>query len=218
MAMGLYLVFYERANRNRKQRQLMKYIAIIFFWISVLSSCNQVQDIKAFTEASYRLQGVEDVRLNGVDIHERLVTQQHITQTERDSLLLVLTTDRLRLNATLGLHVALQDASEERSLTVTKLQWLLQVNGEDALTGTVDTTMILREGLNTIPVETPVLLTQDNGQPNYAGLSRLVNLIAQGGDIKQSITFEIKPTIKTPVGNIESPNFITVSKPRVESI
>ncbi|QCR25041.1 hypothetical protein C1N53_11860 [Pontibacter sp. SGAir0037] len=184
-----------------------------FVFLFVATHCRQAQDIKAFTEATYRLESVEDVQLNGVDMEQRLQTGQRLTATERDSLLLTLTTDRLRLSARLSLHVALQEPGEDRSLTVTSLRWLLQVDGDDALTGIVEETMVLQEGLNTIPINTPVLLTQEEGQPNYAGLNRLITLIAQQGDIRQNITFKIKPTVKTPVGNIEAPNYITVSKP-----
>ncbi len=192
-------------------------VYIFTLLVCALSSCQQAQDIKAFTEANYRLEGVEDVKINGVDLEDRMLMKRNISQGERDSLLLALTTNQLRVNASLGLQVMLPEPSADRTLTVTSLTWLLQVEGEDALTGTIEETMVLREGLNTIPIDTPVLLTEDNGQPNYAGLSRIINLLSQNKDIRQHIVFMIKPTVKTPLGNVETPNFITVSKPAASS-
>ncbi|MDO6388934.1 hypothetical protein Q4E40_02260 [Pontibacter sp. BT731] len=178
-------------------------------------SCKQAQDIKAFTEARYSLQSVKQIRLNGIDVEERIQQRRGFTHAEGDSLLTAVTSNSLKLSATLALHVALQDQSEDkRNLTITRLKWLLEVDGEDALTGTIEETMVLHEGLNQLPVATPVGLTSDGNMPNYTGLSRLITLLGQKTDIRERVTLKIKPTIKTPVGNIESPAFITVSKPR----
>lgn len=184
----------------------------------VLLSCKQAQDIKAFTEATYRLQKVEDVKLNGLDLEERLQTKKNLSFSEQDSLLNALTSNKLQVSAVMVLHVELQNSSEERTLTLAKLKWLLSVNGEEALTGTIDKQIVLRQGLNTIPFTTPVQLTEYDGQPNYTGLSRLITLIGQKQNIRQHVTFQIKPTIKTPVGNIESPKFITVMRPAVAAV
>ncbi|MCC9134996.1 hypothetical protein ACFSKU_19125 [Pontibacter silvestris] len=179
----------------------------------LLFSCKQAQDIKAFTEANYSLQGVEDVKLNGIDLEDRLQTKRNLSYNEQDSLLNAITNNSLQVSAVMALYVDLQDQTEERALTLTKLKWLLLVNGEEALTGTINRDIVLQDGLNTVPFNTPVQLTENDGQPNYTGLSRLITLIGQQRDIRQHVTFQIKPTVQTPVGNIESPSFITVMKP-----
>ncbi|MFD2245507.1 hypothetical protein [Pontibacter ruber] len=176
-------------------------------------SCKQAQDIKAFTEAKYSLQGVSDVKVNDIDVEERLQAQQGLSFGERDSLLAAVTSNSLQVSSTLALHVELQDSVEDRSLTVTKLEWLLLVDEEEALTGTINETIVLQEGLNTIPIKTPVGIAVSENQQNYAGLNRLISLVSKKSDIRQHITLKIKPTIQTPVGAIESPRFITVSKP-----
>ncbi|PKV76210.1 hypothetical protein [Pontibacter ramchanderi] len=177
-------------------------------------SCKQAQDIKAFTEARYSLQNVRDVKLNGMDIEQRIQERRGFSNEERDSLLAAVTSHTLEVSATLALHVTLQEKSEEeRNLTITRMKWLLEVDGEDALTGTIDETMVLQEGMNSLPIATPVGLANDGNLPNYTGLSRLITLLGKKVDIRQHVTLKIKPTIKTPVGNVESPAYITVSKP-----
>lgn len=177
-------------------------------------SCRQAQDIKAFTEAMYSLQGVSDIKLNGIDVEERIQARQGFSLEEQDSLLAAITSNSLQVSSTLALHVALQDPAEaERNLTITKLKWLLLVDGDEALTGTIEETLVLQEGLNLLPIETPVGLAEADSQPSYTGLSRLITLLGQRSDIRQHVTLKIKPTIQTPVGNIESPTFITVTKP-----
>ena len=177
-------------------------------------SCKQAQDIKAFTEAKYSLQSVKDIKLNGIDVEQRLQERRGFSNEERDSLLTTITSNSLKLSSTLGLHVTFEDKSEDkRDLTITRLEWLLEVDGEDALTGIIEDTLVLQEGLNRLPITTPVGLASDGNIPNYTGLSRLITLLGQKVDIRQRVTFKIKPTIETPVGGIESPAFITVSKP-----
>ncbi|RAU82035.1 hypothetical protein DP923_13685 [Pontibacter arcticus] len=179
--------------------------------ILLFTNCKEVQDIQAFTEANYQLESITDVKINGVDLQQRLMTGQNLTNQERDSLLTSLTSNKLQVSGNMALHVQLPDTTSDRKLTVTKLEWLLLVSGKEALTGTVTKQLELREGLNTIALVTPVLLTEVNGQPNYEGLSRIINLINTKADIRGNVSLQIKPTIKTPVGNIPSPNFITVS-------
>ncbi len=177
-------------------------------------SCKQAQDIKAFTEASYQLQGVSDVKLNGIDVEQRIQERRGFSHDERDSLLAAITSNSLTVSSTLALQVALQEeAAEARNLTITRMKWLLEVDGEEALAGTIEDTMVLQEGLNMLPIQTPVGLATDGDMPNYTGLSRLITLVGQKADLRERVTLKIKPTIKTPVGNVESPAFITVSKP-----
>lgn len=177
-------------------------------------SCKQAQDIKAFTEARYSLQSVSDIKLNGIDVEQRIQERKGFSHEERDSLLTAVTSNALNVSSTLALHVSLQEHNEEeRQLTITRMKWLLEVDGEDALTGTIEETMVLHDGLNLLPIATPVGLAADGDLPNFTGLSRLITLLGQQVDIRERVTLKIKPTIKTPVGNVESPAYITVSKP-----
>lgn len=199
---------------NLLKMKRLSNVALLLTLLVAGLSCRQAQDIKAFTEAKYSLRSVKDIKLNGIDVEERIQQRRGFSNEERDSLLTAITSNALELGATLALHVTLQEQSEEkRNLTITRLKWLLEVEGEDALTGTIEETMVLQEGLNSLPISTPVGLPSHENLPKYTGLSRLITLLGKRTDIREHVTLKIKPTIKTPVGNIESPAFITVSKP-----
>ncbi|MDX5419740.1 MAG: hypothetical protein LPK09_11035 [Hymenobacteraceae bacterium] len=190
------------------------HIGLLMILALAVFSCKQAQDIKAFTEAKYSLQGVSEIKLNGIDVDQRIQERRGFSHQERDSLLAAVTSNSLQVSSTLALYVALQEESEEvRNLTITKLKWLLEVDGEEALMGTIADTMVLQEGLNMLPIQTPVGLAVDGEVPSYTGLSRLITLLGQRSDIRERVTLKIKPTIKTPVGDVESPAFITVGKP-----
>ncbi|TXK52417.1 hypothetical protein FVR03_01485 [Pontibacter qinzhouensis] len=197
------------SSSNRLVQRLLSAISVC-----LLAACQQAQTIKAFTEADYRLEGIENVKINGLSLEERAGTGRRLSNQERDDLLAAVATNNLTLDATMLLHVSLREPTGDQTLTITNMKWLILVEGQEALTGNMDQAMVLHDGLNRIPVQSPVQLTEVDGRPNYEGLSRVVNLVSSNGDIRQALTFQIKPTVKTPVGNIESPKFISVSKPR----
>lgn len=169
--------------------------------------------MQAFSQATYALQAVADVKLNGLDLQERIAAKQALTDQERDSLLAALTGNKLSASASMQLQVALKEPLPDQRLMLTELQWLLLVDGKEALTGSIDEPLVLRHGLNTIAVETPILLTEVEGRPNYEGLSRIINLISRQGDLQKRVILKIKPTISTSLGEVESPAYITVSRP-----
>lgn len=40
-----------------------------------------------------------------------------------------------------------------------------------------------------------------------------MTLLSLRKDLRQRLTFQIKPTVQTPVGKVELPKYITVAKP-----
>ncbi|GHA79040.1 hypothetical protein [Pontibacter akesuensis] len=190
-----------------------KYKTYLWFLLLVFSaSCKQASDLKAFTEAKYSLQEVQDVTLNGVDVMQKRGPNDFTTQ-EGDSLLASISDNKLQASTTLHLNVQLPEAGEDRSMEITKLRWQLLVDGEQTLQGVVNEPMHLREGLNELPIHTTVMMSEAEGIRNYEGLSKLMTLLAKREDLRKSLTLQIRPTVQTPVGAVEVPQFITVSKP-----
>ncbi|HEY4651989.1 MAG TPA: hypothetical protein VIG72_11280 [Pontibacter sp.] len=189
----------------------------ISFWVGMLLllagtfSCKQASDLKAFTEANYKLQGVKDLRLNGVDVTDKR-TPFDFRSTEGDSLLTAFTTNNLKATATLYLDVQMPDPEVARSMEITHLSWQLLVDGQQTLQGNVARTLNLQNGLNELPLTSTVTLAEVEGLQNYEGFSALTTLIAKGEDVRSRLEFRIKPTIKTPVGNITLPDYIKVAQ------
>ncbi|MBB6610766.1 hypothetical protein H7F15_06930 [Pontibacter sp. Tf4] len=193
----------------------MKYKTIVFgimVWLAGLTSCKQAADLKAFTEANYKLQGIEDLRLNGVDVTDKR-SPFDFSSAEGDSLLNAFTTNKLQATTTLYLDVQMPDPEVARSMQVTNLTWQLLVDGRETLTGTIAEPLHLQNGLNKLPVNSTVTLAEVGGLQNYEGFSLLTTLISSGKDARDRLEFRIKPTIDTPVGNITLPDYITVAKP-----
>jgi hypothetical protein len=187
--------------------------AIVVLLLTIVSfSCKQASDLKAFTEANYKLQGIEDLRLNGVDVTDKR-TPFDFRTAEGDSLLSAFTTNNLNATTTLFLEVEMKEPEVTRSMQITNLEWQLLVDGKETLTGTVEEPLDLQNGLNELPVSSTVTLAEVEGLQNYEGFSTLTTLIAKGKDVRDRLVFRIKPTIKTPVGNVTLPDYITVGQP-----
>ena len=101
----------------------------------------------------------------------------------------------------------------DRQMTITEMKWQLLVDGEETLQGVVQDTINLHEGLNELPIQTSVLMSELEGMRNYEGLSKLMTLISRKKDLRKRLTFQIKPTVQTPVGEVELPEYITVAEP-----
>ncbi|MBC5772925.1 hypothetical protein H8S95_02530 [Pontibacter sp. KCTC 32443] len=177
-------------------------------------SCKQASDLKAFTEANYKLQGIEDLRLNGIDVTNKR-TPFDFRTSEGDSLLTAFTTNNLSATTTLYLDVQMQEPEETRTMQVTELEWQLLVDGKETLIGNVLEPINLQNGDNKLPLTTTVRLAEVEGLQNYEGFSTLTTLIAKGKDVQDRLIFRIKPTINTPVGDVTVPEYITVGQPAV---
>jgi hypothetical protein len=110
--------------------------------------------------------------------------------------------------------VEMQDGSE-REITVTQLKWQLLVDDRETLSGVVEEPVKLQAGLNMIPIRTPVVVTETEGQRNFQGLMQLVTMLSKEGVDRSNIVLQIKPTVQTSVGNVESPRFIPLNRPKI---
>ncbi|WP_114784466.1 hypothetical protein [Botryobacter ruber] len=194
--------------KNRKRIPFLLGLVVVL----LLLSCKRVSDLKAFSEASYALQGVSNATVNGIDLMDKYGPDD-FTPGQGDSLLAAIYTNKLCFSATLYLDVQMQEPGVAREMTMTSLKWKLWVDGSEALLGEVKEPMKLTDGANELPVSTTILMAEKDGLPNYEGLSKLVTLLGKRQDMRRHLTFLIKPTIRTPLGNVELPEYIKVAQP-----
>ncbi|PVY41280.1 hypothetical protein [Pontibacter virosus] len=173
-------------------------------------SCSTKSDVDAFKEAKYSLSGINEVKLNGVNVLNKK-RPEDFSFSEAALLLSAFSDNNLSAYSSLGLNVELDEGNQDRSMTVTKLKWQLLLDGKQTLSGMVDEPVELRHGLNTLNVRTPILIAEENGKPGYNNLLRLVTMLSQSdGTNRPDVVLQIKPTIQTSVGPVEVPAFINV--------
>lgn len=183
---------------------------LILLALFIQTGCKEVSDLKAFTEADYAVQEIHDLKLNGIDVMQKR-NPSDFTTREGDSILASISENLLQASTTLYLQVHMPGPEIKRQMTITWLKWQLLVDGEETLDGLIEEPLQLQNGLNQIPVYTVVKMTEQEGVRNYEGLSKLMTLLAQKKDLRKNLTLQIKPTVQTPFGNVEVPEFITVS-------
>lgn len=187
-------------------------IALLLGIALFVFSCGTKSDVDAFKEARYSLSGINEVKLNGVNVLDKK-RPEDFSFGEAAMLFSAFSDNNLSAYSSLGLNVELDENSRDRSMTITKLKWQLLLDGKQTLSGLVDEPVELRHGLNTINVRTPIRIEEENGKPGYNNLLRLVTLLTKtDGTSRPDIVLQIKPTIQTSVGPIELPAFIDVKK------
>ncbi|MBD1395579.1 hypothetical protein H9Q13_00235 [Pontibacter sp. JH31] len=193
----------------RKKNKLMSIVLLLGMALFAFS-CSTKNDLDAFKEAKYSLSGINEIKLNGVNVLNKK-RPEDFSFSEAAMLFSAFSDNNLLAYSNLGLNVELDEGSKERSMTVTKLKWQLLLDGKQTLSGLVDEPVELRHGLNTINVRTPIMLSEENGKPGYNNLIRLVTLLSKSdGPSRPEIVLQIKPTIQTSVGPVEMPGFINV--------
>lgn len=185
----------------------------LLFALALLTfSCESKRDVDAFKEAKYSLEGVEEIRLNGIDLLEKK-RPEDFSFSDAAVLYSAVADNKLSAFSKLGLRVDLGEGSKDRSMTVTQMKWQLLVDGKHTLSGLVNEPVELHDGINTIAVQTPVTLMQENGRTDFNGLIRLATTLSQADKSKRpNLTLQIKPTIQTSVGPFEVPSFINIKQ------
>ncbi len=181
--------------------------------LALLPGCKEASDLMAFSDAKYSLEGVHDLRLNGVDVMQKQGPND-FTTAEGDSLLASISNNTLRANLTLAVLVKLQEPLENPEMTLSGMKWQLLVDQKETLEGMINDSIVLREGLNELPIETVVKMSEVEGMRNYEGLSKLMTILSQRKSLRERLTFQIKPTVLTSLGDIELPEYIPLGKSR----
>jgi hypothetical protein len=199
----------ERIIIHMKKNNLFSIVLVLGLALFAFS-CSTKNDLEAFKEAKYSLSGINEVKLNGVNVLNKK-RPEDFSFGEAALLFSAFSDNNLSAYSSLGLNVELDENSKERSMTVTKLKWQLLMDGKQTLSGLVDEPIELRHGLNTLSVRTPVQIAEENGKPGYNNLLRLVTMLSKtDGSSRPDIVLQIKPTIQTSVGPVEMPAFINV--------
>jgi hypothetical protein len=172
-------------------------------------ACKTKDDLEAFKEADYKLEHIEQVNVNGIDLLNKRRPEDF---SFRDAALLfsAFSDNKLKATSTVGLNVDLKDGDTERIMTITQLKWQLLLNEEKTLSGVIDERVELKHGLNRLTLSSPLAFTQDKDGNNLNKLLKLAMLLNQKDTDKPKVTLQIKPTILTSVGPLELPTFINI--------
>ena len=189
--------------------KLRNYLLVLMLFLAG-TACKTKDDFEAFKEADYSLKGVDEVRVNGINLLEKK-RPEDFSFGEAAVLFSAFSENKLNATSTLNLNVELGEEHKDRTMTVTQLKWQMLVNNEKALSGVIQEAIQLKNGLNTITVSSPLAFAQENGSTNLNSLLRIATLLNQDKG-KAQVQLQIKPTVQTSVGPVELPAYINVIK------
>ncbi|MCC9166802.1 hypothetical protein [Pontibacter harenae] len=177
----------------------------------VSTACSTKNDLEAFKEAEYKLAGIDEISLNGINLLDKKPSQ--FSFGDAATLYTAVAENKLTAQSRLGLNVELPEGEADRTMKVNRLKWQLLVDGVHTLSGVVDEPVELHHGFNNLAVKTPVLFEQNNGKTDLSQVMRLVAVLLEKDKSKRpDVKLQIKPTIQTSVGPFEMPAFISVTK------
>lgn len=176
------------------------------------AACSTKNDVDAFRDATYSLSGIDEMRLNGINLLNKKRAED-FSFGDAAVLFSAISENKLSAFSKIGLNVELGEGSKDRTMTVTQLKWQLLVDGQHTLSGLINEPVELHDGLNTLAVTTPIVFAQENGRVDFNRIIQLATLLSQENkENRPAISLQIKPTIQTSVGPFELPRFISINK------
>lgn len=171
-------------------------------------ACAVLQQAAALTRVNFALNGVRSGRLAGVDI-SRIASYREIAPTDAARLALAIAGGRLPLEFTVPVS-AHNPAGNGVAASMVRFGWTLDLDGREALSGSVDSMITIPAGATVqIPLTMRVDLLDFVGG-SAESLARLALATAGGNADPTMVQLRATPVIDTPIGPISYPEPITI--------
>ena len=183
-----------------------RYLSLLI--LPLLAGCTTLQQIAAMRQVEFRLNGVDSIRLAGVEVRsQRELDDFTALDAARLSVAFLEGRLPLALRAQVGAENPASNSSSARFL---RMDWTLRLQGLDTVSGRVDRELLLEPGH---PAEIPVQIELDLVQffekslPEFA---ELVGGLSGLGTEPTLIELMVRPTIETPLGPMAFPEPVRV--------
>lgn len=197
------------------------YIAILTFALSAvfMSSCktlNQIKDtLTNLQRLQFKLDNVTGFRVAGVNLSGISSVSD---LSVMDGIKLTKAFAEKRLPAQFVLNVAANNpndgtgGSKQSTATLSSLDWKLYIDGKETIAGDINKDIVIpgTGKSEIIPLTMNIDLYKFFGDKSYEDLINLA--LALGGQEGSAARLKLDalPTVKTPIGNINYPNRITI--------
>jgi len=172
-----------------------------------LVSCQALREVSNLRNVRFRIDRASDARLAGVQLRE---IQSYEDLRGADVARLAASVSGGELPLSFTLHVEAENPSSNSvNARLTKMDWTLLLDEQETISGVFDREVVLRPGT---PEDVPVGITLDLIEFFDQNLRGLVDLAsAVGGEGPPSnVQLRVRPTVRTPLGEMKYPNPITV--------
>jgi hypothetical protein len=194
-----------------RNKDLVKIFFLAIALAGSFTACQSIRQMRNFSQCAFRLQGLSKFTAAGIDFSEkRSLTDFNFT-------------DAAKLTSALGgnnpfvfsflANVEVKNPNSEPA-AVTRLDWILAVDGKDIIDGAVNTPVQVAPdgGLATMPVAVNLDLKKifaNEGRDALLGFA--FDTVAKGNNSTR-IALKVKPYINIAGFAIPYPGYITVKK------
>lgn len=172
-----------------------------------LLSCQTLREVATLKDVQFRLDRASDARLAGVDLDE-IRSYQDLRGADVARLAASVSEGELPLSFTL--HVEAENPSSNSvDARLTKMDWTLLLDEQETVSGVFDREVVLPPGTpKDVPVDLRLDLIEFFDQ-NLQGLVDLASAVSGEGP-PTNVQLRVRPTVRTPLGEMKYPNPITV--------
>lgn len=176
--------------------------------VVTVSSCATMRQFTALKQVAFAIDGVRGVRLAGVSL-DNVRRPNDISAFDAARIAAAVLGRRVPLE--FDIHVAGNNpADNPTTARLVRLQWTLDLNGRETVSGTLDTAYTFAPGVET-DVRVPIRLDLAQFFQNSAQDAIDLALGLAGLGTRQTeVVIRAVPTIDTPLGPISYPGPITI--------
>jgi hypothetical protein len=174
----------------------------------ILAACATLRGLRALRQIDFEVDRVTTVRLAGVSLDRvRSLSDVNMLDAARIAAAVV----RRQVPLSFDLHLLGRNPAENRTTArLVRLRWILDLNGRETVSGTLDTVYTFVPGQVT-DVRVPVALDLWQFYQGSAGDAlELAAGLAGLGARRTEVALRAVPTIDTPLGPIQYPGAITI--------
>jgi hypothetical protein len=174
----------------------------------ILAACATMRGLRALRQVDFEVDRVATVRLAGVSL-ERIRSVNDVNML--DAARLAAAVARRQVPLSFDLHLLGKNPAENQATArLVRLQWTLELNGRETISGTLDSAYTFAPGAVT-DVRVPVALDLWQFFQGSAGDAlELAAGLAGLGARRTEVVLRAVPTINTPLGPIRYPGAITI--------
>ncbi len=194
-----------RSARESLRRYARRAVLLL---TAALSACATLRGVLALRQVTFEVDRVAAIRLAGVSLDRvRDLSDVNVLDAARVAAAVA----RRQVPLVFDVHILGTNPAENRTTArMVRLQWILDLNGRETISGTLDTAYTFPPGATT-DVRIPVSLDlwqffQGSGTD---ALNLALGLAGLGGQ-RTEVALRAVPTIDSPLGAIRYPGSITI--------
>jgi len=183
-------------------------VAVAVVLLAAVSACATVRQLTALKQVTFAIEGVRGIRLAGVPL-DNVRRPSDVNALDAARIGAAVLNHRIPLE--FDIHVGgTNPADNPTTARLVRLQWTLDLNGHETVSGIIDTAYTFAPGITT-DVRVPIRLDLAQFFQNSAQDALDLALGLAGlGSRPTEVVIRAVPTIDTPLGAITYPSPITI--------